>query len=362
MDPSKNPIASESFSKDHNTENMRRLKVNAQVTAVTTLLESLGNLIQWTIWICFTKFAGHATLIQSILLYFVILPYAFLKNTNENKHRIVDEGWTNVVKNIFNLSSTPKSTMPATKDTKEIHQGKIQKMIVWSRNISGKTTTVEKIHEQKKENFRPCLFRNNCKDNDIQIFTIFQNLNLSHSISPDINIPTTSVQTEELKYFRGDRMLHSENHSNRQVQSLREGVKLLSLRHEIINDMISSVTDENNYIEHFTKLIRFEEAVKLDDDTWRFFQKTLKMPIKGYIQDCIKETSSEDSFSIETDNAFELKTESNNSFTPNFRGKLKDRIDFRSDKLQHLLRLYKDTNAYNEFLETFINMEEEFVI
>ena len=97
MDPSKNAVAAKTLSECTNNENMRRMKVNAQVTAVTSMFEVFGNVLQWTIWIFVTKFAGYGTLIQSILLYFVILPYAFLMNTSQNKNRIVEEGWMNVL-------------------------------------------------------------------------------------------------------------------------------------------------------------------------------------------------------------------------------------------------------------------------
>ena len=35
-----------------------------------------------------------------MMLHFVILSYAFLMNTTSNKNRIIEEGWTNVLKNM----------------------------------------------------------------------------------------------------------------------------------------------------------------------------------------------------------------------------------------------------------------------
>ena len=101
VDPSKNKIAANNLSDDVNETNMRKLKLNAQVTAMTSIIEAFGNIIQWSIWIFITKFAGYGTLIQSILLYFVILPYVFLMNTSQNKERVIEIGWLNVLKNAF---------------------------------------------------------------------------------------------------------------------------------------------------------------------------------------------------------------------------------------------------------------------
>ena len=95
-------------------ENMEKMKVNAQVTAVTTILESVGCLVIFITWAFITKFSGYTTLIQSILLYFVLLPYAFLMNTSQNKARIIEHGWTNVIRNIFNIrtsNSPPKEKL-----------------------------------------------------------------------------------------------------------------------------------------------------------------------------------------------------------------------------------------------------------
>ena len=72
IDPAENPLAAKSLSKSIIDTNMRRMKVNAQVTAVITLLEVFGNCVCGIIWIFITKFMGYATLIQGVFytLYF----------------------------------------------------------------------------------------------------------------------------------------------------------------------------------------------------------------------------------------------------------------------------------------------------
>ena len=44
---------------------------------------------------------GKATFTMNMVLFLIILPYSYLTNTSHNKTRIVDEGWQNVLKNIF---------------------------------------------------------------------------------------------------------------------------------------------------------------------------------------------------------------------------------------------------------------------
>ena len=85
------------------------MKVNAHVTAVTSILESIGLLIIFITWGVITKSSGYATLIQATLLYFIVLPYVFLMNTSENKARIIEDGWFNVIKNVVTIGySSPR--------------------------------------------------------------------------------------------------------------------------------------------------------------------------------------------------------------------------------------------------------------
>ena len=76
------------------------MHVNAQVTAVTTMMEFSGNCINSVI---FLVLGDHGKFISSALymfLYFVVLSYAFVMNTRYNKNRIIEYGWLNVLKNI----------------------------------------------------------------------------------------------------------------------------------------------------------------------------------------------------------------------------------------------------------------------
>ena len=68
------------------------MHVNAQVTAVTTMMEFTGNCINYII---FLVLGGHVNFISYALymfLYFVVLSYAFLMNTRYNKNRIIEYG------------------------------------------------------------------------------------------------------------------------------------------------------------------------------------------------------------------------------------------------------------------------------
>ena len=75
--------------------------ISAQITAATSMLEIVGNLAIWTTQTFIAKFLGFGTLIQSIVLYFVLLPYVFFINTDKNKKMVIEDGWINLFKHVI---------------------------------------------------------------------------------------------------------------------------------------------------------------------------------------------------------------------------------------------------------------------
>ena len=78
---------------------MRRMKVNAQITTMTTALEFLGCL-SYLIHVRITKGTNLASFIHFQSIYFILVPYAFLMNTSNNKFRVIQNGWRGVFRNI----------------------------------------------------------------------------------------------------------------------------------------------------------------------------------------------------------------------------------------------------------------------
>ena len=78
---------------------MRRMKVNAQITAMTTALEFLGG-VSYLIHLSISKGTNLASFIHFQSIYFILVPYAFLMNTSNNKFRVIQNGWCGVFRNI----------------------------------------------------------------------------------------------------------------------------------------------------------------------------------------------------------------------------------------------------------------------
>ena len=125
VDPTQNPIAEEHLSESSNTRNQRKLLVNAQITAVLSLIEVIY-FFGYVLTISAVRGTSpEAVIIIPILLmilYLIILPYAFLMNTSHNKNHIIDHGWVNVVKNMTINNSVFASDVlcgPSNEDNNE---------------------------------------------------------------------------------------------------------------------------------------------------------------------------------------------------------------------------------------------------
>ena len=79
---------------------MRRLQINAQISATTSILEFSGSVF-WIIIASYYKGTNYVGLISAITIYDILLPYALLANTSHNKNRIIELGWQNVIKNVL---------------------------------------------------------------------------------------------------------------------------------------------------------------------------------------------------------------------------------------------------------------------
>ena len=92
------------LSNESQIRNAKNVRVNAQVTAVVTILEVVGALPIVITHLLITRLGfrwfDNVRISLFMMLHFVILSYAFLMNTTSNKNRIIEDGWMNVLKNM----------------------------------------------------------------------------------------------------------------------------------------------------------------------------------------------------------------------------------------------------------------------
>ena len=98
-------------STDQQNANLRRVAVNAQVTAFLSISEVTG----FTIIGIITLVTSSKTVAKVLfpLLECILLPASFLINTEENKLQLIEHGWLNILfntLNIFNIFNPCKRT------------------------------------------------------------------------------------------------------------------------------------------------------------------------------------------------------------------------------------------------------------
>ena len=86
---------------DQLNANLRRVTVNAQVTAFLSLFEVTGFIVIGIITLV-TSSKDTAKVLFPLLEY-ILLPAAFLINTEENKLQLVEHGWLNILFNTLNM-------------------------------------------------------------------------------------------------------------------------------------------------------------------------------------------------------------------------------------------------------------------
>ena len=293
------------------------MKISAQVTAVITLLEALGNFIFVIIWIGIRKVIGTESLIQGILLYFVLLPYAFLMNSRHNRSRVVEEGWYDVFKNVFVVcSKTPVQPLPdAVVSIAQNNKNKddIGKTHLQSANIYGCNLTAH---------------------DDNQIFTISRKLYLASPINDDIKISNLNVPANEQACSSNHGVEIDDKYLSSDSDDLPGKDYYMFIRSKMISEMLSNIENEGLYINHLKHFISFEEAVKRGDDVSNFFRKRYDSE----------------------------ETESNGTSILEFLGVFRDRMETRQEMLHCLLKnLKNEAHMYDESLEMFINMEEDMI-
>ena len=87
------------LSKDIQIRNMRKVKVNAQVTFVIYILESVANFSILVVWVFVSGMSSEMTVTMGVVWFHIVLPYTFLMNTSHNKNLLTDDGWWNTIRN-----------------------------------------------------------------------------------------------------------------------------------------------------------------------------------------------------------------------------------------------------------------------
>ena len=235
--------------------NVRKVKINAQITFVIYVLECVANTSIYIIWGFVYGTSNHVTLGLAILWFHIILPYTFLMNTSHNKNRVTNDGWWNTIKNTFAHHEKSNTTTASFKSKKtKTHpagtgKGSLHKSTIDNPKLKKSSAIAMNTHPRG------------------DIFIISNNMHLQPCSSSgsklmvndlEINVPLNSPQTLTPQQMHLGRLQARSSESDEENQTpkrsdyLRLGESLFSYLEHYINN-------EEGYLHYLYQIATLEE-------------------------------------------------------------------------------------------------------
>ena len=326
--------------------NVRKVKVNAQVTFVIYLLESVANFSIFVVWFFVHQRNSNLTLTLGVLWFHVILPYTFLMNTSHNKNLVADEGWWNTIRNTLGLSKISVSTSTQNgssnssvnnrTSTKSIQLPKPRVIV---KNSTSKLQTFSPVIEKKQESGN---------EDTRTVFVIsaatkcvpIPKQTYVNPSSYSSQLPSTSKmhidETEngmilDTCYLHQsfDRMTFD---SEDEILGAPRKSRRLCIGEEILTNMKTNVNNEIIYVHYLNQLSIFEEDFKNQNAVSNVFEIT-------HIRDLPFTTN----------------------LILNLVGTSLERIEERKKIFQGLEAHFREDEIYNNFLSLLFDLEESFI-
>ena len=327
LDPTSGEIAPANVSSSNNNKNIKTMVISAQITAATSMLEIVGNLAISATEISIAKFLGHATLILSIILYFVVLPYVIFMNTDKNRRMVIEDGWINLLKRVV-CNNAFKIPVAGT----------------------------NKVNPSPEENPHSAPGQ----QKNINIFIVSDN-KIEESIPMQEALNTSATNMDMCMLEPSSSIGKQEDTSGDTIHNSSR--KWNKVRREIIYFLLKSLKDETSYIENFKELVTFEDSMKQGENCAKCFieereEREREKTTYDFKVDRLKKLKNVQLECYEDEE--EVRHERHTCST--FSGDIKDRTMLRKEAITRLLNhATDDEDVYKECFELFIDMEENFI-
>ena len=337
--------------------NLRKLKVNADVTFVIWILEWVGYVFIMAAWAIISLFKINILLDVAIVVYYVMLPHSYLMNTSHNKERIIDEGLKNIIKNVFHIPFDLSAFVNLFQSANWENQNARKDDII--------TNTVE-AGERKPE--ISIVVRKN-----IHIENIKEEVD--HRLKNSIEIPEAKLHIDKPCSSSGIYDEDGQNHlaittmtdsEDDMIDEIAEHDFRLSMKKQLLTYMKGSVNDEEHYIHYFLQLIDFESNIKnydKFDNDW-----TITPAVQGEKVQDVKHSiykNKNKRYLNSTDSKkkkSKVEIESNRILSPRgimlSAGEKFDRTFMRTKKLEKIDGQCDNEETFNKLLNELIDFEE----
>ena len=344
MTPTPDNRAAQSLHRDTQIHNMKLVDVNARVTLVIWILETIVNIAILISYVILGQTSlGNTTL--AMTCYYVIISYTFLMNTSYNKDRVVDDGWKSVILNaVKSIGRYFSKSWPSDEEPKDSKDSKLEDTKI--------------PHHAKKQR------RSNLPEPDVSI------ISLEHE---------THETTQRASTSNGQPSAHEENVNRSKIcsqtstDSESDNYKATPAKSHrlkkgeiLLTGMWHNLSNEDVYAHYFKLLLELEYPS--NKATVEHYKNFVVVPYKqsSHNTKMLKPKSSRNHRKNERSASSFNKTLKSNlcDETPlnvQFVINLEERMKQRENKLEGFLIHCDDENAYENFIKRLISFEEELI-
>ena len=379
VNPTPDNRAANSLHRNTQLHNIKLVDVNARVTLVIWILETITNAsILVTIVIFGQTSLGNTT--NAMIWYYILISYTFLMNTSYNKDRIIESGWKivifNTIAGTFRCISRPSNLENLQAAIEKLEGIEQKKEVIELRNIP----IIPESSISNNTSSTYCSSNHPSQPSNQDVFIIS---------SPDYDMFQSSSQCSSVKLKdlekikqnrrsvveskKQDRRILSKGLSSDSELSVTDFSQRKSFRimigEKILTEMRAKLDDEEAYLHYFRQLVDFEESIqKVDFYVEKRFeiQPYVTFPIAkhttiknanapNYEDDCqnCKVTRRK---SIYRKVRFD---ESQQDSTFSEQGLM--RMQLRRDALRNFSIFLNDEEHFDNFVNTFIEFEEDLI-
>ena len=364
VNPTPDNLAVKMLSHEVQNRNVRKVKINAQITFVIYVLECIANTSIYILWGFVYGTSNHVTLGLAILWFHIILPYTFLMNTSHNKNRVMNDGWWNTIKNTFGHHEKSNTTTPSFMSKKsKIHPVDMGK---------------GSLHKSTRDN--PKLKKSSAIEIDRHtkddIFIISNNMQLQPCSSSksklvlddlEINVPLNSLQTLTPQQMQLGRLKAQSSESDEENQTPKRS-DYLTLGESLFSYLEHYINNEEGYLHYLHQIATLEkinEENKTDHIEFEILHfSNIRRPNKKVIKRSRKNSSNK---SLDkTKNAHLYFQSKNGPIEPVNHDKIMtghflDRIEARRCLLSDFKDHCNDEKSFNTFCNLVLDFEESLI-
>ena len=346
---------------------MRRVKVNAQVTFATWILETVGQVSVFVLWMVVPKHKEMGMTLAVILCY-VILPYTFLMNSSYNKNLLIDEGVMNTIRNVLGpFAQTRSKSSQTVNENKHLDQWRRQNS-KYGKVAKDKSTEDTEMNLQTSED--KCQSYEG-QGSDIYTISRVTEGHPDQKIDPHISVNIPEEQpcaSFAVHLFDANQEVNKFVEEDRtQADDARKSLKrryYLCLAEEILSNMVSNIADENVYMHYLKQLARLTDAKTNKDDVSTKFQithfETALSPKQGKIKTSHRELKKVGTVASSSKSKnVEMQTQ---ELEVNFLGTFSKRMDKRKAALGNFKQYCLHEDSYEIFSTAIFDLEESLII